>query len=81
MVMSRKGLDFEQGGGFVELGEDRHYFEPYCSYGDIVIYDGRTVHGVDDIDPHLPFRQDSIEGRLAAFVTLYRDMQKGEKIV
>ena len=81
MVMSRKGVDFEQGGGFVEIEDERHFFEPYCDYGDIVIYDGRTVHGVDDIDPHRPFRQDSIEGRLAAFVTLYRDMQKGEKIV
>lgn len=81
MVMSRKGIDFEQGGGFVEIEGERHYFETECQYGDIVIYDGRTVHGVDDIDPHRVFRHDSIEGRLAGFATLYRDMQKGEKIV
>lgn len=81
MVMSRKGIDFEEGGGYVEIEGERYFFEGECQYGDIVIYDGRTVHGVADIDPHLPFRQDSIKGRLAAFATLYRDMQKGEKIV
>ena len=81
MVMSRKGIDFEQGGGYVEIKGQRFFFETECQYGDIVIYDGRTVHGVDDIDPHRPFRQDRIEGRLAGFATLYRDMQKGEKIV
>lgn len=81
MVLSRPGIDFEQGGGFVEVDGERYFFESECQYGDIIIYDGRTVHGVADIDPHLPFRQDSIEGRLAAFATLYKDMQKGEKIV
>ena len=81
MVMSRKGIDFEQGGGYVEIEGERYFFETECQYGDIVIYDGRTVHGVDDIDPHLAFRQDSIEGRLAGFCTLYKDMQEGEKIV
>ena len=81
MVMSRKGIDFEQGGGYVEIDRERHFFETECQYGDIVLYDGRTVHGVDDIDPHKPFKQDVLEGRLAGFATLYRDMQKGEKIV
>ncbi len=81
MVMSRKGLDFERGGGFIELDDERYFFETECQYGDIVIYDGRTVHGVDDIDPHLAFDQSSIAGRLAAFCTLYKDMQEGEKIV
>jgi len=81
MVLSRKGVDFEEGGGFVELEGERYFFETECDYGDIILYDGRTVHGVADIDPHRPFRQDSIEGRLAAFATLYKDMQKGERIV
>jgi hypothetical protein len=81
MVLSRKGIDFEEGGGFVEVEGERYFFETECQYGDVIIYDGRTVHGVADIDPHLPFRQDSIEGRLAGFATLYKDMQKGERIV
>ena len=81
MVLSRKGVDFEEGGGFVELDGERYFFETECEYGDIILYDGRTVHGVADIDPQLPFRQDSIAGRLAGFATLYKDMQKGERIV
>jgi len=81
MVLSRKGVDFEEGGGFVEIEGERYFFETECQYGDIIVYDGRTVHGVADIDPHLPFRQDSIAGRLAGFATLYKDMQKGERIV
>ncbi|MCG8587935.1 MAG: hypothetical protein MJE66_01450 [Proteobacteria bacterium] len=80
VVLSRKGVDFEEGGGFVERDGERYYYESACDYGDIVIYDGRTVHGVGDIDPHLAFQQDSIAGRLVGFVTLYKDMQRGEKV-
>lgn len=80
LVMSRKGVDFTEGGGFVEREGERHYYEALCEYGDIVIYDGRTVHGVADIDPQHRFRHDTVEGRLAGFVTLYKDMQKGDSV-
>ncbi|MFT5813642.1 MAG: hypothetical protein ACI9VT_001395 [Psychroserpens sp.] len=80
MAMSKKGVDFETGGGFASIKGEKYYFEEDVEYGDIVIYDGRTVHGVDDIDPHKPFRQTSIDGRIAAFVTLYKDIDKNYKV-
>ncbi len=37
-------------------------------------YDGRTVHGVEDIDPHLPLDLDTLNGRIGAFATLFKVM-------
>ena len=73
VVMSRRGLDFTEGGGFVvDTKGDRVHYEDFCELGDIVLYTGDTVHGVDDVDPHLAFDQTSFEGRLSGLVTLYR---------
>jgi len=75
LVMSKKGLDFEQGGAFVDKNEDeRLYLEDLLSPGDIAIYNGETVHGVEDIDPHRKLALDTINGRLAGFVSLYKKM-------
>lgn len=80
LVLTKKGIDFQEGGGFMVLDGQRYYFESECEYGDIVVYDGRTEHGVGDIDPQEVFRHDSPEGRLVAFATLYKTMKKGEKV-
>lgn len=80
LVMSKRGVDFDEGGGFAEVDGQRHYFEGDTEYGDIVIYDGRTEHGVADIDPGHVFRHDSIDGRIVAFATLYKTLQKGQKV-
>ncbi len=80
LVMTKKGVDFQEGGGFMVLNDQRYYFESACEYGDIVVYDGRTEHGVGDIDPQEVFRHDSPEGRIVAFATLYKTMNKGEKV-
>ncbi|MDG0965432.1 MAG: hypothetical protein P8O23_10220 [Opitutales bacterium] len=75
LVMSKKGQDFEQGGAFVDKNEDeRLYLEDLLSPGDIAIYNGETVHGVEDIDPHRKLTLDTINGRLAGFVSLYKKM-------
>jgi len=76
LLMSTKGEgnDFETGGGFVDLGDERIFLEDHFLPGDILIYDGRSVHGVEDIDPHVPLDLDTINGRLAAFVTLFKRM-------
>ena len=73
VVMSRRGTDFSQGGGFVvDRSGSRVHYEEFCDLGDVVLYTGETIHGVDDIDPHLPFEQGSFDGRLSGLVTLYR---------
>jgi len=74
IVMSQKGVDFHEGGGFAMVAGERIQYEDYCEKGDIVIYDTSTVHGVDDIDPRAPYRQDSLAGRMSGLVTLYKTL-------
>jgi hypothetical protein len=74
LIMSKKGIDFEQGGGFIQYGEQRVIFEDEFELGDIVIYDSQTVHGVQDIDPHKNLDLDNFSGRVAAFVSLYKSL-------
>ena len=83
IIMSKKGnevdCDFITGGGFFELDKRRYYYEEEAQLGDLVIYSGATVHGVEDIDLHVPFDTRNPRGRFAGFVTLYRHFtQKGE---
>lgn len=73
-ILSQKGEDFEQGGGFIEHQGNRIVLDDYISLGDIVIYDGSTLHGVEDIDPHKLLDLETISGRLSAFVSLYKDL-------
>ena len=72
VLLSRKGEDFVAGGGFVE---DRHGnridLEEVAGFGTMVIFDGRTPHGVDDVDLDQVIDFTSTTGRLAAFVNLY----------
>jgi hypothetical protein len=75
VVMSKKNEDFEQGGSFVELDGTRIYLEDESELGDIIIYDGSTSHGVADIDPFKILNLNKINGRLAGFVSLYKDLK------
>ncbi len=80
IVMSKKGTaedcDFQTGGGFFEVSGQRYYYEEGCEMGDIVIYSGATVHGVADIDLHKIFDNRRPDGRMAAFVTLYKHFER-----
>ncbi len=72
LVMSQFGEDFNSGGAFIDDGGRRYLYEKFCRPGDIVVYDGRTVHGVEDIDPRQPYRQTELKGRFSGLVTLYQ---------
>lgn len=74
LIMTQKRVDFEKGGGFIMQGEKRWVFEEHCQPGDLVIYDSQTLHGVADIDPHKNLNLETLSGRLAAFVSLYRNL-------
>lgn len=74
LVMSEKGKDFEEGGAFVDKGDERIILEDIFELGDIIIYDGSTHHGVEEIDPHRKLVMDQATGRLAGFVSLYKAM-------
>jgi hypothetical protein len=72
VVLSKKGKDFIRGGGFVVHNGKRIFVEDNCELGDVIIYDGLTIHGVEDVDPHLPLDTTTLEGRLVGFATLYK---------
>jgi len=79
LLMTTKGEDFRDGGGFVDVGEDRLMFEERCGAGDVILYSGATLHGVADIDPHVAASLDRVDGRLVALASLYKDMSKDKK--
>lgn len=74
LTMSQKGEHFESGGSFVEVDGERLNIDDVSLPGDIIVYDGRTVHGVEDIDPHKVLDLTTINGRLAGFATLFKKM-------
>ncbi|MCB1693486.1 MAG: hypothetical protein KDI19_12035 [Pseudomonadales bacterium] len=74
LTMTEKGKHFHVGGGFVDVGEQRICLDDYAIPGDIILYDGRTVHGVEDIDPNVELDMNTINGRVAGFATLFKLM-------
>ncbi len=75
IVMSEKGKDYKTGGGFVQLKDKKYFYEEWCKPGDIAIYDARTIHGVEDIDASETYKEQLFNGRVAGFVTLYKDLE------
>jgi hypothetical protein len=72
VLLSRKATDFVAGGGFVVSRENEKVdLETEAGFGAMVIFDGRTSHGVDDIDLDQVLDFSRSDGRLAAFVNLY----------
>ena len=71
----KKGEDFDSGGPFIDDSNgERLNIDDSVELGDIVVYDGQTFHGVEDIDPHRKLSLNTINGRLAGFVSLYKKM-------
>ncbi len=72
--MTQQADEFETGGAFIEIDGKKINFEKEFGRGDIVVYDERTFHGVDEIDIHKNLDLDRINGRITAFVSLYQDL-------
>lgn len=72
MVLTKRGVDFERGGAFLDDPAGRVDLESHVELGDLVVYDEQIVHGVADIDPHLVLDTTSLGGRVAGFANLYR---------
>ena len=49
------------------------FYEEVYEIGDLLFYDGRTVHGVQDIDPLEPIDLTSISGRFSAVAPLFKE--------
>ena len=67
MVMSEKGVDFQEGGAFVEneAGE-KIDLEKTVECGDVIYFNAQIAHGVDKIDPGAESNWLSFEGRWMA---------------
>lgn len=77
VVLSKRGEDFTRGGGFVTNSKgEKVYVEQDAELGDIIIYDGSTIHGCEDVDPHLPLDTTALEGRFVGIATLYKVWDK-----
>jgi hypothetical protein len=74
LTITRKGEHFKEGGAFVDIGDQRIVLDDRALPGDIIVYDGRTMHGVEDIDSTERMDLDTINGRIAGFATLYKKM-------
>jgi len=70
--LSVKGRDFLEGGGILVTRQgERLNTDELAGLGSLVVFDGRILHGVDDIDPRDIMDFDDEGGRLAAFANLY----------
>ena len=78
LLLTERGVDFQEGGAYVDRGDHRFHYERYCRSGDLVLYDGRSIHGVGDIDPMAELDLHAFCGRAVALVSLFRHLQGGE---
>jgi hypothetical protein len=72
VLLSRRNMDFFAGGGvIIDNQENKIDVEAHGGFGSLVLFDGRTYHGVEDIDLDQVIDFSRTDGRLAAFVNLY----------
>ncbi|MEZ5437960.1 MAG: hypothetical protein R3F12_06340 [Lysobacteraceae bacterium] len=72
MLMTEQGRDYDEGGGYVDHDGYRFRYEPFTHAGDVIVYDGRSIHGVADVDPMSELELQRFTGRVAALVSLFR---------
>jgi hypothetical protein len=64
LLMSQKGKDYVQGGGYIENASGKKLFiEDEAGIGDLVLFHAAIPHGVQIIDPTSPEDWVSFEGR------------------
>lgn len=76
VTLTSRGTDFHTGGCYViDRNGQKVFFETADNAGSLVLFDGSTIHGVDDIDPSELLDFSSPKGRMALFVNLYKNHQ------
>jgi hypothetical protein len=72
VLLSRKDIDFFTGGGVLVSFKDKKIdIETEAGFGSMILYDGRTQHGVEDVDLDKIIDFSRPDGRMAALVNLY----------
>ena len=69
--MTQRGKHFKSGGAYLDKEESRYMLEEQCITGDVLVYNGQSYHGVEEIDPHQKLTLDTINGRVVALASLY----------
>lgn len=77
LFMTEKGRTFSEGGAYIDVGDERFEYEKFCRVGDVVVYDGRSVHGVADIDPLSDLDLQHFTGRVVALASLFKLLRAG----
>lgn len=80
LLLTKKGEDYETGGGWFELDGEKFDYELHCELGDVVFYDDRVLHGVDDVDPERVLDLTTLSGRMVLMATLYVDMSEQDSL-
>ena len=70
-ITSKNEGDFQEGGAYIIHDKKKLNIEDHINSGDVLVYNGEIMHGVDDVDPFMPFDTQKIEGRVVALVTIY----------
>ncbi len=78
LPLSEKGIDYKKGGGFVDVEGRRVLVDDQCVLGDMVMYSGLQVHGVQEIDPDMPFDMDVRFGRQVMMCSFFKDLKHDE---
>jgi hypothetical protein len=72
LLLTEKGTDYRAGGAYIRREAGKVIdTEAGSVAGDVLVYDGTTLHGVEDIDPDLPFSPSDLSGRAVALATIY----------
>ena len=64
--------DFYSGGAYIKFKNKKIFLENKLQSGDILIYHGNSVHGVDEIDPHRKLDLIKFNGRIVLMNSLYQ---------
>ena len=72
LICSKKGRDFENGGGIIKYNNEILFYEDTLEPGDVVIYNGRVEHGVYNVDANKTLDLTKFNGRSSLLVSLFK---------
>ena len=79
VIMSKKGVDFHEGGAFVETSDGRRLIvDDEADIGDVVYFSAQMPHGVERIDPKEEPDWASFRGRWIMLIAVNRLMSNLE---
>jgi hypothetical protein len=71
LLLTEKGKDYRAGGAYIMRGTRLIDTETESRAGDVLVYDGNSLHGVEDIDPESALTVSDLSGRAVALATIY----------